>query len=88
MPTYIDPGFGQFLRIYPNLLAAYRERTGIAWADMPRLVAVWRGGTGSRERDSFSPAEAEPLLDRSGIGDQDVGELRTLAAIWATGRKV
>lgn len=89
MPTYIDPGFGQFLRIYPNLLAAYRERTGMPLTDMPRLVAVWRGGTGNRERDSFSPAEAERwLLDRPSSDDQDVRELRTFAAIWAAGRKV
>ena len=76
-------GFGQFLRTDPGLLAAYRERTGKALADMPRLVAVWRSGADSRERDSFTPAEAERwLLDRRGIDNQDVVELSTLAAIW------
>lgn len=78
--------FGRFLRTDPDLLAAYRERTGMLLTDMPRLVAVWREGADSVERDGFSPAEAEKwLLDRPGVDDQDLAELHTFAAIWSDG---
>jgi hypothetical protein len=83
MSTDSGAPFGKFLRTDPDLLAAYRECTGMLLTDMPRLVAVWREGTGCEERDGFNPAEAEKwLLAQSGIDDQDFAELRTFAAIW------
>lgn len=86
MPTSTDPGFGQFLRTDPGLLAAYRERTGMLLADMPRLVTAWRARADSQDRDSFSPAEAEKWLqDQPGADDGDAADLRTFAVIWGAG---
>jgi hypothetical protein len=83
VPTYAEPGFGQFLRTDPDLLAAYRERTGRALAGMPRLVEIWRAAADCADRDRFSPAEAEQWLAvRPGADDRDAEELRTLASIW------
>jgi hypothetical protein len=86
MSTHSGSPFGKFLRTDPDLLAVYRGRTGMLLADMPRLVAIWREGTDSEERDGFNPAEAAKwLLAQPGIDDQDFAELRTLAAIWTNG---
>lgn len=88
MSTYGGVPFGQFLRTDPDLLAAYRERTGMLLTDMPRLVAVWRTGADSQDRNGFSPAEAEKwLLGRPAADAGDAEDLHTFAAIWADGEE-
>jgi hypothetical protein len=85
--THGGVAFGQFLRTDPELLAAYRERTGMLLTDMPRVVTVWRAAADSQNRDGFSPAEAEKwLLDHAPADGPDVAELHTFAAIWNAAR--
>lgn len=83
MATYTDPGFGVYLRTEPEILAIYREKTGRALADMPRLVDIWRARSDAADRDSFSPAQAEKWLQaRPGADAQDLADCRTYANGW------
>jgi hypothetical protein len=81
--TYTDPGFGFYLRSDSRILADYREWTGKALADMPRLVVLWREQSDAMDRDSFSLAQAEKWLrDHAGSDGQDLADCQIYAKIW------
>lgn len=83
--TYTDPGFGAYLRTEPDtrMLAIYREKTGKALAELPRLVSVWRARSDSVAQDNCGPAQVEKWLqDHPGADDQDLADCRTYANIW------
>ena len=85
MATYTDPNFGAYLRAEHDsrMLALYREKTGKALADLPRLVSLWRARSEAVAQDSFSPAQVEKWLqDHYSTDDQDVADCRTYANIW------
>jgi hypothetical protein len=80
--AYTDPGFGHFLSTDADLRTTYHEQTGAYLADLPRVVNLWRR-QGFAARHRFSPAEAETWLEgQSGTDEQDLVDLRTLAAVW------
>jgi hypothetical protein len=83
--TNTEPGFGAYLRTDPNILTVYREKTGHALADVPRLVTVWRALNDAVDRDSFSPAQVEEWVrDRAGADHEDLTDCRIYASIWMT----
>lgn len=83
MATYTDPGFGFYLRTDSRILSDYREWTGKALADLPRLVLVWRDKSDAPDRDSFSPVEAERWIqDHARVDDQDLADCQIYAKVW------
>jgi hypothetical protein len=87
MSAYTESGFGAYLRSEPegDLLAAYREGSGRALADMPRFVAAWRADPGAPDRDCLSPAQVEDWLREHPRADElDLADCRIYSEIWMT----